>query len=108
MGEELIILGEILLSFLAVVGFIYLCNEIIEAIKYGHEKYRIPIEIEADDYSYEQILLILKAFSSVTNSSAANFLFDKVTVIARDENECGALADYLGRYAGFADIKSKD
>lgn len=108
MGEELIILGEIILSFLAVVGFVYICNEIIEAFRYGRERCRLPIEISADDYSYEQILLILKAFSSVCNSSAADFLFDKITISAHDEDECEVLAEYLGRYAGFANIYARE
>lgn len=107
MGNEFIIVGEILLSFFAVVGIVYLFMEIIELFKYSGKKHNIPVIINANDYSYEQLLIIVKAFSGTMNHRASVYLFDKITVLTDSDDESADIADYLGRYAAFADIHTK-
>jgi len=103
---EVMIFFEILISFFAVVGIVYLCTETGDLIKYGREKLCIPVTIDSADYSYEQILLILKAFSTTTNNRAASFLFDQITILTSEE-ECEQLTDFLGKYASYADIRKR-
>ena len=107
MENEFIIVGEILLSFFAVVGIVYLCMELIELLKYSGKRYNIPVVISADDYPYEQILIIVKAFSGTMNHRASLCLFDKITILTDSDDESTDIADYLGRYAAFADIHTK-
>ncbi|MBE6687821.1 MAG: hypothetical protein E7588_00930 [Ruminococcaceae bacterium] len=108
MGEKLIIAGEIILSFLAVVGMVYICIELTEYFRYVCRKCHIPVIIQSADYSYEEILKILKAFSVVLNCRAAEFLFDKITILTCSNDEANHLTRYLGRYAGFAEIHEKE
>lgn len=97
---------EILISFFAVVGVVYLYTEIAALIKYGRERLCIPVSVDSADYSYEQILLILRAFSTTTGSRAGSFLFDQITVLTSEE-ECEQLTDFLGKYANYADIRKR-
>lgn len=106
MGEGFIIFLKILFSFLSVVGFIYLCSEIIEFFTYRTKKCRLPVTINSQDFSYEEIFTMLRAFSSIMNSKAADYLFDKITILTKSESESENLAEYLGRYAMFADIQN--
>lgn len=108
MGEKLIIIGEVMLSFLAVVGFVYLCFELADHLRYARKRYRLPVSLNSSDYSYEEILKILKAFSCTMNYRSAEFLFDKITIHTCSPEEATHLKNYLGRYAGFADIYEKD
>ena len=106
MSGELKIFLEILISFFAVVGVVYLCTEIADLIRYGREKLCIPVIIDSSDYSYEQILIILKAFANTTNNRAASYLFDQITILTSEE-ESEQLTDYLGKYASYADIRKR-
>ena len=108
MGEKLIIIGEVLLSFLAVVGFVYICFEIADYFRYTRKRYRLPVVINTSDYSYEEILKILKAFSCTLNYRSAEFLFEKMTILTCSPEEATYLKNFLGRYTGFADIYEKD
>ena len=107
MGEEFIIFLRILFSFFCVVGFIYVFSEIYEFLRYPKRSLGLTLSINADDYSYEEILTVLKAFSSLMNNTAAKYLFSTVTVFTQSETHSQDLAEYLGRYAAFADIQKE-
>ncbi len=106
MGEGFIIFLKILFSFFSVVGFIYICAEIIEFFTYRTKKCRLPVTINCEDYSYEQIFTMIRAFSGIMNNKAADYLFDKITILTNSESESENLEEYLGRYAMFADIQN--
>ena len=108
MDSAWVIFGEVLLSFFAVVGMVYLCFEVIMAIKFGCKCHRLKVVIDAQSYSYDEILAMLKAMSMARNCRAASYLFDKLTVMTACDEEGKHLKAYLGRYADYANIQSKE
>ncbi|MBQ9941230.1 MAG: hypothetical protein IJO74_06810 [Clostridia bacterium] len=106
MSEEAKIFFEILISFFTVVGFVYLCTEIIALFKYSKDRVNIPVAINSQDYSYQQIFFIVKAFSETMNNKSAEYLFDKITIYT-PADEISELSDFLGKYESFADIRKK-
>ena len=108
MDSAWVIFGEVLLSFFAVVGIVYLCFEVIMSIRFGRACCKLDVIIDAQNYSYDDILTMLKAVSMSKNCRAASYLFDKLTVMTICDAESEHLAAYLGRYADYANIQSKE